>query len=157
MITHDAEWSIESLTRLIDKPLIRLELEGSRLGNDKVDIISSSTTITRLSMASTGLTGKGLAQIAKMSQLEWLDIWNTKIRADDLASLIKLQNLNYLSIGGYCGQRYLDMEKAIPQLLKIPNLTSLWVDNILLTDEQLCKLKKHIEHVLYNYEDAYDE
>ncbi len=157
VITHDAEWSIESLTRLIDKPLIRLELEGSRLGNDKVDIISSSNTITCLSMASTGLTGKRLAKIVQMSQLEWLDIWNTKIRADDLASLVKLQNLNYLSIGGYCGQRYLNMEKAIPQLLKIPNLTTLWVDNILLTDEQLSRLKKNIEHVLYNYEDAYDE
>lgn len=156
MIAHDAEWSIELLTRIIDKPLTKLELEGSRLSDDMVGIISSSTTITRLSLASTGLTGKRLAKIAQMSQLEWLDIWNTKVRADDLACLTQLQNLSYLSIGGYCGQRYLDMEQAISQLLKIPNLTSLWVDNIFLKDEQLSKLKKHIEHVLYNYEDAYD-
>ena len=156
MIAHDADWSIESLARIIYKPLTRLELEGSRLSNDKVGVISSSNTITHLSMASTGLTGKGLAEITQMSQLQWLDIWNTKVRADDLAFLTKLQDLNYLSIGGYCGQKYLDMEKAIPQILRIPNLTSLWVDNILLTDEQLSSLKKHIGVVRYNYEDAYD-
>lgn len=157
MITHGADWSIESLTRLIAKPLTRLELEGSRLSDDMVSIISSSNTITHLSMASTGLTGKRLAKIAQMSQLEWLDIWNTKVQASDLVCLTKLRNLNYLSIGGYCGQRYLDMEQAVAQILKIPNLTSLWVDNIFLTDEQLSRLKKHIEHVLYNYEYTYDE
>lgn len=157
MITHGADWPTELLAHLIDKPLTRLELEGSYLSNDKVGIISNSKTITRLSIASTGLTGKGLAKITQMSQLEWLDIWNTKVRADDLGFLTKLQYLDYLSIGGYDGQKYLDMEKAIPQLLKIPNLTFLWVDNILLTDEQLSSLKKHIGVVQYNYEDAYDE
>lgn len=157
MITHGTDFSTELLAHLIDKPLTRIELEGSHLSTNMVGIISSSKTITHLSVASTGLTGKGLAQITKMSQLEWLDIWNTKVRADDLEVLTKLQNLSYLSIGGYLGQRYLDIEKAISKLIKIPNLTSLWIDNILLTDEQLSRLKKHIKLVLYNYEDNYGE
>lgn len=153
---HSTDWSIELLNRIIAKPLKTLELEGSRLTYEMVSVINTSTTIINLDVGSSGLTGKGLALIAQMQQLESLDIWDTKVSADDLASLTNLPNLNYLSIGGHCAQRYLNMEKAIPYLLKIPTLTSLWVDNILLSDEQLALLKRHVESVRYDYYDAYD-
>lgn len=154
---HSSDWSIELLNRMVAKPLKTLELEGCRLTYEMISVIATSTTIVNLDVYSSGLTGRGLAKIAQMRQLESLDIWETKICADDLALLVNLPNINYLSIGGYSAQRCLDMEKAIPYLLKMPNLTSIWIDNILLSDEQLALLKEHIKSVRYDYYDAYDE
>lgn len=155
---HGSDWTVELLQRMASNPrLTLLDIENCRLTQEMVNVIATSNTITQLDVGDSVLTGQGLKTFAQMQQLTSLDIWNTKVCAEDLAVLASLENLHYLSIGGYAGQKYLDMVNAIPHILNIPNLTSIWVDNVLLTDEQYTLLEKHIETVRYDFYDELEE
>jgi hypothetical protein len=84
-----------------------------------------------------------------MSQLQSLDIWWTNIVEKDLDLLANLTNLEYLSIGGYDGQKLLIAKGVIPRLAAIPKLKKIWLDGITLTAEEQELLKERYEYVRY--------
>lgn len=144
---QSAEITKRSLEALICLPqLTSLDLEATNFTDKLAAIIGRSQTIKHLSVGASKLTAKGLQSISLMSQLESLDIWSIDISETDLAPLLKLQNLRYLSVGGCEGQTRLTFKGVMPYIDELPFLKSLWLDGIILSDDEQLRMNKRYEY-----------
>ncbi len=141
------EISPKSLEAVLSMPkLSRLDLEGSEFNDDLAAIMAQSKQILNLEIGSSNLTGKGLKSIAKMTQLKSLDIWANPINESDLIHLIRLENLEYLSLGGYEGQTKLTYQGINLILNEMHHLKRLRLDGVDLTDGETSELNDRYEY-----------
>lgn len=83
--------------------LSALNFEETNFSDEMAIKLTNMPNLQKLVVGATKLTSKGLQTICSMNDLRELDIWAADIRDTDLAELTKLQNLKYLSLGGYEG------------------------------------------------------
>jgi hypothetical protein len=134
--------------------LKKIDLEGSGLNDVMMEALSESPSISELWVGASKVGRDGLSSICKMDHLRELDIWALEIDATDLALLKSLRNLNYLSIGNFEVHSRLAAKDIIPRLADIPNLKSIWLDGIKLTDAQRALLDEKYDCV---QADAYED
>jgi hypothetical protein len=124
-----------------------LDLESTPFNDDMAKRISTSKSITVLEIGCTKITREGLSHIVKMTQLQGLDLWATRINESDLALLSHLPNLEYLSIGDCEDCCDFNAETIIKHLSNIPSLQRIWLDGIKLTAEQKASLESRYQKV----------
>ena len=145
---QNSELTKRALNALLRMPTLKkLDLEATKFDDKWAKRLAASKTITHLDIGAGRLTNKGLKDICKISQLQSLDIWWTNIVEKDLDLLASLTNLEYLSIGGYDGQKVFTAKGVIPRLAAIPKLKKIWLDGITLTAEDEELLKDRYEYV----------
>ena len=145
---QSAALSLDAVEAIVAMPaLVSLDLEGSELDDAMASAISMSTKITSLHIGATEVTAAGLSQICEMKQLKYLDAWNISISERDLELLLKLSNMEYLSIGVGYRQDSLTAAGVMPVLDKMPSLKRLWLDGIEFKEVEKQYLKEKYEHV----------
>lgn len=128
-----------------------LDIEDSRFDDAMAQQLSASTTITRLWACNTRLGGEGLAALCRMRQLRSLDLWMTRITADDLALLATLPNLESLTLGSYNGDpNALRGDAIVRPLRKIKSLKTLWLDGVVLNPSTRRAIEKRYPNVRIN-------
>jgi Leucine Rich repeat len=92
---------VETLDSLRDhQTLTYLDLSGSPIGDESVDVICSMSQLQELRLADTGLTNAGIVQIAeRMPSLQLLAIGSVGITDEVAASIQSLTELRQLEIG----------------------------------------------------------
>jgi len=145
---QNAAISEDSLAALLEMPNLRdLDLEATAFNDDMAAAIAQIKRITKLDVGATLLTRKGLRHICGMKQLRSLDIWATNIAEEDLDMLADLPGLEYLSVGGYEGQKDLTSNGVLPRLERIKSLKRVWLDGIPITDKEKGHLEERYEKV----------
>jgi Leucine-rich repeat (LRR) protein len=125
--------------------LEHIDLEATDFDDEMATIVSKSNIIKHLEIGASKLTSNGFKKISEMSQLQSLDIWATNIQESDLKLLSKLPKLEYLSIGGYIDQTRLTSKGVLPCLKDIPSLKRLWLDGVVLTENEKKELEETYE------------
>lgn len=139
--------SQRSLEALLQMPrLEHIDFEATGFNDEMATIISKSNRIKHLEIGATKLTSEGLKKISGMSQLQALDIWSTNIHESDLKLLSKLPNLEYLSLGGCIDQPRFKAKGILPYLKDMPSLKRLWLDGIVLTENEKKELEETYEY-----------
>ena len=126
--------------------LTNLDLEASNLDDDMAKELAKSSRIVQLDVGATRLGPSGLQEICKMTQLRELDIWALDLDERDLDCLEGLPNLEYLSVGGYDGQKRLTSKNVLPRLAKLPSLRRVWLDGIRVTESEANELRARYEN-----------
>jgi hypothetical protein len=87
----EIELDKNAVKKIVSLPkLERLYLTNTKIGDDGAEAIAGSKTITELNLFNTGIHGRSLSKLSKMSQLETLVIVaNRLIRADQVDALKK--------------------------------------------------------------------
>lgn len=133
-------------------------------GNEKVvdetlRLISSFSELTDLSLESTNVGDRGVAHLAELRRLEWLNLYRTKITDAALETLSGIPSLTHLPIGETAvtdkgvallvklpGLQYLGLrgnrisDAAIADLVKLKSLTGLHLGETEVTDKALPSL-----------------
>ncbi len=136
--------TIEALLQM--PKLESIDLEASDFNDEIATIVSESNMIKHLHVGASKLTSNGLEKISKMSQLQSLDIWATNIHESDLKLLSKLSNLEYLSLGGCVDQTRFTSKGVLLYLKDLPTLKRLWLDGIVLTENEKKELEETYEY-----------
>lgn len=139
---HVTDASVDALLAM--PALASLDLECSPFDDAMARRVSRSTRITALDVGATCLTRRGLAQLVEMQQLRALDLWQTRIDADDLQLLWRLPQLEYLSLGPGGGPA-LDVGKVVSVLLELPALKRVWLDGLRIEPAQRVLLESKFE------------
>lgn len=136
-----------ALEALLQMPKLEyIDLEATDFNDEMAAIISKSNMIKHLEIGASKLTSEGLKKISGMSQLQTLDIWSTNIHESDLKLLSKLPNLEYLSLGGHIDQSRFTAKGVLPYLKDMPSLKRLWLDGIVLTENEKKELEETYEY-----------
>jgi hypothetical protein len=115
-----------------------LFIENIHVDDDDVRLLPLFfPAIEILVMSGTGVTGKALPHVAKLSHLRQLDLSGTAVDDAGLANLTRLKALKYLNLDGT-----LVSNEGIPQLAKLPALRELHVSNTSVTDLGLEELRR---------------
>lgn len=129
------------------------------LRDDHLAIVAKFTTLTDLSLEETAITGAGLAHLAGLKKLEWINLWNTQIDDPGMTILARLPALQSLPVGGtqitdagllpfkeHKTLRYLGLrntavtDSGVAHLAALPALTELNLRNTKVTDDCLSTL-----------------
>jgi uncharacterized membrane protein/mono/diheme cytochrome c family protein len=86
------------LIKSIDKQLLWLKLENSKVNDQTLAALKNCKNLTRLSLNNTQITDAGLVALKDLDQLQSLSLVGTKITAKGINQLKKLQNLKFLYI-----------------------------------------------------------
>jgi uncharacterized membrane protein len=86
------------LIKSIDKQLLWLKLENSKVNDQTLTALKNCKNLTRLSLNNTQITDAGLMALKDLDQLQSLSLVGTKVTAKGINQLKKLQNLKFLYI-----------------------------------------------------------
>ncbi|RBQ06263.1 c-type cytochrome domain-containing protein [Pedobacter miscanthi] len=85
-----------ALLKSIDKQLLWLKLENSKVNDQALAAIKGCKNLSRLSLNNTAITDAGLAQLKDLDQLQSLSLVGTKVSFKGITELKKLKNLKFL-------------------------------------------------------------
>lgn len=105
------------------------------LTDDKLQVLSGLSTITKLELAGTQVSSAGLAQVSGLSNLYTLHLANTKVDDQGLSHLVGLKNLGILSL-----DQTRVTDKGVESLGRMRQLERLYLDGTSLTDKGLAHL-----------------
>jgi hypothetical protein len=109
--------------------------QNTRLENDHLRWIANFTELTDLSLEATQITDQGIAHLAKLRKLEWLNLYRTKVGDESLRVLSEMKSLRHLPIGE---TRVTD--QGLAHLEKMDQLVYLGLRGNKITDEGLRSL-----------------
>jgi uncharacterized membrane protein/mono/diheme cytochrome c family protein len=92
VLNHQLSGAIES----IEKQLLWLKLEGSKVTDATLMAFSNCKNITKLSLNYSKITDNGLAQLKNLQKLQSLSLVGTKVSLAGINKLAKLKNLKHL-------------------------------------------------------------
>lgn len=84
------------LIKSIEKQLLWLKLENSKVNDQTLSAIKGCKNLTRLSLNNTAITDAGLTQLKDLDQLQSLSLVGTKVTFKGITELKKLKNLKFL-------------------------------------------------------------
>lgn len=84
------------LIKSIEKQLLWLKLENSKVNDQTLSAIKGCKNLTRLSLNNTAITEAGLTQLKDLDQLQSLSLVGTKVTFKGITELKKLKNLKFL-------------------------------------------------------------
>jgi len=127
---------IISMLAPIQKQLVWLKLANATLSNESIDIISSCTNLTRLSLEYSNITDMGLATLNKLTGLQYLNLVGTPVTFKGVTKLNGLKHLTtiYLAQTAVEKKEWSTLQKAFPhtildsggyQVTSLPGDTSL--------------------------------
>ena len=93
-VPEDFEW----LTQL--KRLRSLDVEGTKLTENQVSVISTVQTLSVLGLSKTDLNDQGLAKLSSLERLYSLSIKSNPISDESLSTLKQMERLQFLDIRG---------------------------------------------------------
>jgi Leucine-rich repeat (LRR) protein len=117
----DSEDDDEYLAMLLAKvSVIRyIYLKETNVTDEGVKLISSVKQLKHLTlMKHENITKECLSYLNKLTSLEYLDIWKTKIRLEDLSVLTDLKNLRELYISPNDEEDESDKETILEKIIK---------------------------------------
>ncbi|WP_293309250.1 c-type cytochrome domain-containing protein [Pedobacter sp. UBA5917] len=85
-----------NLIKSIEKQLLWLKLENSKVNDQTLTAIKGCKNLSRLSLNNTAITDTGLAQLKELDQLQSLSLVGTKVTLKGINQLKKLKNLKFL-------------------------------------------------------------
>lgn len=150
-----------------------VNLNGNqKLADADLDQVARFSEMTDLSLEQTSIGDDGIARLAALEKLEWLNLFRTRITDESLKTLSRMKSLTHLPLGetrlsdrglthlaelprleylGLRGNRITD--KGIPSIARIGTLTGLHLGGTNITDmtlDSLSKLKKLEELWLFD-------
>lgn len=147
---QNASLTKASFAALMSMPnLTSLDLEGTRFDDKMARRLSRSTTIDSLAVGGTRLTRAGLAHLVNMTQLNSLDLWAVDLNAADLALLLALPKLEYVSFGGNGSGPSLDPDAITALILESSSLKRVWLDGVPLKPGQREALESKLESLRF--------
>ena len=85
------------VTNALTGKVSEIRINGSRtLRDPDLAILNSYKLLTDLSLEGTSINGSGFAALTKLSKIEWLNLWDTKITDLGLTEIARLKSLNLL-------------------------------------------------------------
>jgi Leucine-rich repeat (LRR) protein len=108
-------------------------MAGTLVDDQALTLLTQFPKLRKLRISNTKITGKGLAHLAGLSNLQWLDLSDNRAVSDDaMAPLGKLTSLNSLNL-----YRVPITDAGVEQLAGLVNMESLNLDTTGLTDAGL--------------------
>ena len=144
LTAHGAEFGTKAMQRLAEMPTLRqVDLEAVTITDEMSRALSKSRSVTDVVVPATRLTKMGLRHISEMPQLRYIDIWANNFQANALEMFAGHPALEIVELGtmGYDPDRVLHARDIIPQLEKLPKLTTVYFENVATTDEECAYLK----------------
>lgn len=150
-VSIDEDWGgrtsdLQILQRVHNLQTLHINLHRrSNSGDEEIfAILSELTTLRTLSLQGLNPTKQGLTDLAKLTELQSLDLESTLIDDEGLRLLSSLQKLQHLSL-----KNTLVTGRAVPHLEKYPQLTSLSLELTRLTAEEFQQLVaiENLEHL----------
>ena len=124
-----------------------VDLEATAFDDEMAREISRSKRLLSLDVGATRLTRQGLLHICRMQQLRSLDLWATSLEERDIALLVQLPNLEYVSIGDVEGGTKFNAESLLPRLAAMKSLQRIWLDGIDVNVHQRAQLEARFSNV----------
>jgi hypothetical protein len=117
--------------------LTSLDLFGTTLNNDVIEVVSSLRSLTFLCLSDTNLTDAWLARLENLVSLRELDLSRTRISDEALSSLLGMKQLKILNLDGTGAT-----DAGLQQFGTLPRLRQLRLDRTEVTDHGALRLKK---------------
>jgi serine/threonine protein kinase len=124
------------LSNLLGTRLERVWLNGTRVGDDGLELLARIPTLEWLMLDETPITDRGVGHLAALTRLERLELSGTPVTDAGLTHLKALPALNYL---GLRSTRVTDA--GLAHLKDFPALTTVILDRTAVTDAGLAPLK----------------
>ena len=143
LTAHNAEVGVKAITAITRAQSLQyIDLEGAILTDSMAEALAKSQTIIDLVVPATSISAAGLRHISEMPQLRYIDIWANNLSADALDMFAGHPALEVLELGtmGYDASRVLHARDIIPKLEKIPNLNTVYFENVAMNDEEYAYL-----------------
>lgn len=86
------------LLRPLSKQIISIKLQGSKISDYALNILSECKMLTSLNISNTEITDKGIQKLNALSRLQSLNLVSTKVTAPGLMQLQSLKNLQKLYV-----------------------------------------------------------
>ena len=101
------------------KQIIWLKLGNTKLSDQQIDMISSLSALTRLSLERTSITDKGILALQKLTSLQYINLVGTKVTAKGLAQLKALNKLEkiFLYQTSITGTDWDELKKTFPKAM----------------------------------------
>jgi hypothetical protein len=101
------------------KQIIWLKLGNTKLSDQQIDMISSLSALTRLSLERTSITDKGILALQKLTSLQYINLVGTKVTAKGLAQLKALNKLEkiFLYQTSITGTDWNELKKTFPKAM----------------------------------------
>jgi mono/diheme cytochrome c family protein/uncharacterized membrane protein len=108
-----------NLLEPLRKQIIWLKIGNTKLSDQQMEIISSLSSITRLSLERTSITDKGILTLQKLSSLQYINLVGTKVTAKGLAQLKDLNKLQkiFLYQTSITGNDWNELKKTFPKAM----------------------------------------
>ena len=108
-----------NLLEPLRKQIIWLKLGNTKLSDRQMEMISSLTALTRLSLERTAITDKGIIALQKLTSLQYINLVGTKITAKGLAQLKVLNKLEkiFLYQTSITGTDWDELKKIFPKAM----------------------------------------
>jgi serine/threonine protein kinase len=88
------------LAHLKGAPIVRLEMDGTKVTNADLTHLRNLPHLLRLNLSGTKVAAGGLVNLAGLTRLDWLDLAGTRVTGADLVHLKNLKRLRILFLGG---------------------------------------------------------
>ncbi|MHB0961240.1 MAG: leucine-rich repeat domain-containing protein [Pirellulaceae bacterium] len=99
LIVTGAQFSNEALRQLEGLRILSLSIEGVNIGNAGLLPVSHVKNLRELRLWTPGINDAGLEFVARMDELEWLDLEGTSVRGAGVAHLQGSSRLSHLTLG----------------------------------------------------------
>ncbi len=170
LVNEQASDTDKRIKMLKDRGALVFEKEGcvveisanrAMISDDTLKLIGEFTTLTDLSLEQVSITDKGIAHLAGLQELEWLNLYRSGIGDEGLKHLKNLKSLELLPIGetNVTGKglvhlkdmiqlRYLGLrgnevhDKDLAHLAKLTKLTELYLGETKITSAGILHLKE---------------
>lgn len=143
---QSANLTQKALRAILSLPQLQsVDAEATPIDDRMARAISRVETITSLDLGGTRITRFGLKHLVTMENLKSLDIWATHLSEADLELLTELPNLECLTLGNYDHRPQLDPQRVVPLILKLPKLKKVWLDGIVLSENDQRALREKLE------------
>jgi len=108
-----------NLLEPLRKQIIWLKIGNTRLSDQQMEIISSLSSLTRLSLERTSITDNGILTLQKLSSLQYINLVGTKVTAKGLAQLKDLNKLQkiFLYQTSITGNDWNELKKTFPKAM----------------------------------------
>ncbi len=128
---------LQLLTQL-NKQLVWLKFGGTRINDEGLKTVSQLPALTRLWLEQTGVTGKGIGQLKRLTRLQYLNLSGTHLSLAEVAQLKSLPALKQLYVyqTSIAPNEYMTLQKLFSKTVidtggyKVPTIQS---DTTLLT------------------------